>query len=172
MSVEATTTIQHLGDNGFLAPALPDGRWQAQVAVAGDGSSGTSTLSVVFAEAAAAPNEQLYSLEYLSFRNNAISVVRSLLNIINMLHSGSWSYPLLMEQKDTGVTGNASRADMLQLPLFLGSQDNLASEARLEVVSVNTNVVTDRITVGGYFWTPRAILADGGPQRPPTSLWG
>ncbi len=61
--------------------------------------------------------------------------------------------------------------DMAMLPLFLGSQRLPGITASFSMFADNVDTETYTFEAEGYRWSPRSVLVDGGPQRPPTGLY-
>lgn len=172
MSVEADIDVVRLPYNGWVEPALPVGQWQAQGQLSGDASGGFSVINVIFARVQAAPNEQLYNIEQMNVRNNGTTTDRGIMNVINMwaVDGGSTTFgiPLIAADTSGGLQLDVSG---LNLPIWLSSQQDNVSQAECEFVFDNVNGIVNRITMQGYVWNPRSILAEGGPQRPLGALW-
>ena len=171
MAIADTSPIRHLGFNGFADPALPNGMWDGVLSLTGDASGDELSMSLIFAETAAAQNERFYNIEWLSWRHNINTALNGILNVINFQQSASRTFGLQIIASSANTGGAAANINALSLPIWLGAQDNGATNARIEMASENNLNDSQRLIAGGYWWGPEAILADGGPQRPQTSLF-
>jgi hypothetical protein len=176
MSVTSTTDIQYRRFSGHLDPRLPEGQWYASARVNADASGGEATCSLRFSRAGEPLSSKLYTLEALSLFSNDGNTRTIELRMSNM--SGPTNEVLehrytVVADTTTNPARNAVRArEVTFLPIFLGAQRTTASQCLLSAIQTNTNGVEYFFQAAGYWWGARSVLADGGPQRPPGSIYG
>ena len=157
-------------------PGTPIGYWFAALVLTGNASGGTLSIDLLFQSALTGfLNSQMYSVERLAVRtNDAADRIVSIQapNMGGPQNLGfSHEYAVLVSQL-TNVASSAIRSESLTfLPWFLGSQRLPAISASVSIVTENTNGTEFKLEAEGYRWSPRSVLIDGGPQRPPTGLY-
>jgi len=176
MSVIGQIVVESRRYSGWVDPRYPIGYWQAALTVTGDATGGSVGVDLVFQGAVPAfLNSQMYSVERLSVLLGADTSRNLRISAINMggpdnqgfIHQ----YTVLILNQDS-VVGSAIRGDQLTfLPWFLGSQRARGITTSLSLVSANVDTVAVTFEAEGYRWSPRSVLVDGGPQRPPTGLY-
>jgi len=162
--------------SGWLDPRYPIGYWQGVLAVTGNLSGGQIGIDLLFQTAfPALKNSQMYSVERFAITSteNADRVVR--LDVVNMGGPGTgftqrYAIQLLSTEGVSGAT-QGDAAAMNLVPWFLGSQGIAGTSASLSLLTLNIDGVTFTLEAEGYRWSARSVLADGGPQRPPTGLY-
>jgi len=157
--------------NGYTDPRYPEGFWFGRVAVTGDATGGVAALTIQFNTDLTRVSSRIFSLEQLSVfsdetnnRNLSLSV-GELGGPTGVQLRGF--YQMLMV---TFVNGNALFETPF-LPLFLGAQNRVGLASFVAVTGANVDTVVMDFEAQGYWWGPRSILAEGGPQRPPTGLY-
>ncbi len=158
---------------------MPLGLWAVFVSTLGDGSAGVLTASPRFQIAGEPGNTLLYSLEQVMVDTTLGGGVAGAMIVENMDRlplngsTGARSDVYPLDLVDNGVTLGSSLRPALFIgqPLFLGApiQNNL--NAGLQFTMPNT-AVSLAVKAQGYYWSPGAINASGGPQRPPGSIYG
>jgi len=176
MAVVAEIVVESRRYSGWIDPRYPIGYWQAALTVVGDATGGNLGISLVFQSALAVSlNSQLYSVERLSIvAEDSINRIVKLSGVnmggpanLGFTHEYAVSLEVITGPGGTAVRGQ----DMAFLPLFLGSQRIPGITASLSLLTSNTNDTVFRLEAEGYRWSPRSVLIDGGPQRPPTGLY-
>lgn len=176
MSVTSTSEIQYRRFQGYADPRLPEGQWYGSTRVNGDASGGDATVSLRFNRAGDPLSSKIFTLEDLSLFSNDGFARTAELRMSNM--SGPTNEILehryaLFLATTTNPARNAVRArDLTLLPVFLGSQRDTATQSLLSTIQLNTNGIEYFFQAAGYWWGARSILVDGGPQRPPGSIYG
>jgi len=136
-------------------------------------------ISIVFASAGLTNlNGNLYNLEQVGLiaTNNVLAY--GSVCTINMDEFGNLtgsdnvrSFTMLPTQ----LAAHGSAIDVKDAAalggMFLGRQLLLGQRARVEVGTPNINTSLMTLTAQGYMWSPRSVLAEGGPARPPMSLY-
>jgi len=175
MSVIAQIFVESRRYSGWIDPRYPIGYWQAALTVTGDATGGVLGIDLTFQGAVPAfLNSQMYSVERLSVDGNEGANQSVRIQAVNMggpdnqgfLHE----YALQMSAMTggrTSITGD----QFTFLPWFLGSQRTPGINASLSLVGPNTDTIAYTLEAEGYRWSPRSVLVDGGPQRPPTGLY-
>jgi len=172
MAVTTSFDVHPRPYSGYANPSLPIASYIAQGTEVGNGTGGSLFLQFLFQRAAARDVSELYNLEQFSIHVDEAADIGANLETLAMDHLFGQEpailqrYSLLLDFAGVGL-GNASQVrDQGALPLWLGRpQTGLDAGIRLEFV--NTLLVNYSATIQGYIWGPRAVLAAGGPQRPP-----
>jgi len=176
MSVLDSIVVESRRYSGWIDPRYPIGYWQAALTVTGDATGGLIGIDLVF-QGAQAPelNSQMYSVERVAASKDSGTVRAYTLSAINMAgpaNEGFVHQYIVTMQIRTGAGRAALPGDQITfLPWFLGSQRTPAITASLSLVGQNDNTVAITFEAEGYRWSPRSVLVDGGPQRPPTGLY-
>jgi len=80
-------------------------------------------------------------------------------------------YTIVLQLVTSEARSSAAGREMAILPLFLGSQRAAGVTASFSLLAENVDLAPYRFEAEGYRWSPRSVLVDGGPQRPPTGLY-
>lgn len=165
---------------GFSDPALPAGYWAAKSSVLGDGSGSLQSLDIRFTPSTGGTNSLMYSLEQLMINVTRNTLPDCRLDLANFdpfpsqASTGAvtvfYAFPLVVDPANSGRLAMSPR-DMTFLPLFLGATIKDAN-AEIGVDVDNVTATSLAVFAQGFFWTPGAINAPGGPQRPPNSVYG
>ena len=178
MSIGVAQTIQTQRFQGHDDPRLPIGRWWGATQVTGDASGGIAFLQLNFSDAfVQVLNSNLYNLEGFIYSSQLEA------NAVGHITGANWRFPpgfvtvdhaYALPILDVGQpTLNVVSAEAYSfLPVFLGSQAQAGTAQTLVFVVTNTDLFINRFKAEGYIWGPRSVLADGGPQRPPGSIYG
>ncbi len=177
MSVAGSSPVAYRRFSGYADPRYPEGQWVGSVTRGGDATGGTLTASLTFAEATdIAINSRVFSLEELGVSVDGVASISSRISTDNLGSGGPAAFQHRIDLNMpviTTVTTLQPRGEMWSfLPLFLGSMRVLGVTTRILVQMINPGAGDDaRLECAGYWWGPRSVLADGGPQRPPTGLY-
>jgi len=164
--------------SGWRDPRYPIAYWQGALAVTGNASGGLLGVDLVFQQAngPARLNSQMYSVERFSIKTSeqvSRTVRVAAINMGGPSNLGfSHSYSIELVTESNFVQANVAANQFGMLPLFLGSQRGAGVTASLSLVGANTDTVVYTFEAEGYRWDARSVLADGGPQRPPTGPYG
>jgi len=177
LSVVVSTFVRYQRFSGYADPRYPEGYWFGVRDGIGDGSAGTLQLQLVFTPATQlGRNTRIYSVEQVSYRTSAGVATTVELLTENMGRAilgvdDDHRIAILVVPSGIGVD-SAVRGDQLGfLPLFLGSQRNVGTASTYTSSNGNTTGITETFSAQGYWWGPRSVLVDGGPQRPPSGLY-
>lgn len=176
MAVIGQIVVESRRYSGWIDRRYPIGYWQAALLVTGDATGGLLAVDLVFQGGVAAfLNSQMYSVErFAAETNNSTSrTVRiSAVNMggpTNLGYSHEYTVILLAQPNLAGAALAPSENNIC--PWFLGSQRTAGVTASLSMVAENVDGVSVKFEAEGYRWSPRSVLVDGGPQRPPTGLY-
>jgi len=176
MAVSTEVDVRYQRFSGYVDKRYPEGMWYASTNLTGDGTGGNSSITLVFTPAAeAALNTRMYSIESLHAASNDNAGEVGRLSAQNLggrnLDQALVHQTLINLDNDiTGATLNPS--DLVYWKgVFLGSQRAVSTLTGLTLIVANTNSRNHVLQAQGYWWGQRSVLADGGPQRPPTGLW-
>jgi len=174
MSVANTEAVFYRRFAGYPQPELPEGWWWGVVIVVGDASGGTANLSLALAPISGALNSRIFNLEQISISMGSSTPVDVRLQGSNLVGPGgaTLTHDVALELLSAGSASVVRGSDLDMLPLFLGSANDRAQQAAISAVLNNVDGVTFAFEAEGYWWGPRSILADGGPQRPQRSIYG
>lgn len=177
MAVIQQIVVESRRYSGWIDPRYPIGYWQAALSVTGDATGGDLAIDLVF-QGAEPPflNSQLYSVERLSVSSSEATSRAAMVLAVNMggpANQGFLHRYMFTLQGTNFATRSAGRAEQFGglVPWFLGSQRTAGITASLSIGLGNINGVTYEFEAEGYRWSPRSVLVDGGPQRPPTGLY-
>jgi len=161
-------------------PAMPAGLWVAKSSVLGDASGSLMSLDIRFSTAALPATSLMYSLEQYAVNVSRDTALDCRLDIglfdgfPTQASTGAvtvfYAFFLTTDPSNSGRAALNLR-DHSFLPLFLGAPQK---DTTVELGTDIDNVVATSLSVmaQGYFWSPGAINAPGGPQRPPNSIYG
>jgi len=180
MAVSANFRVDTRPFSGYADPALPIASWIAQGGVAGDASGGAVIMNFLFQQSADKRITEMYNVEQASLDTSDNLLRRVGLETLNMdaLSPDRPASPqkwFLDVNSVTGISGTALNVrDLAGLPIWLGAPFLPAgsSAAGLRFQFSNIDLILYAITVQGYIWGPRSVLAPGGPQRPPNGFLG
>jgi len=153
-------------------PGLPIASYIAQGGLAGDASGGNAIISVEFQGEGDERRSELFNIEQLSIDTSAGVDQPTLMSTVSMdaLARNRPASPQKWQMTTTTFEGESAirLADTIGLPIFLGGPnlDNPPPAAFLRFQWDNINLRLYAITVQGFIWGPRSILAPGGPRRP------
>lgn len=177
MSVVDQEPVRIRRYNGYLDPRYPLGTWFARGDVTGDATAGSAVVDLVFTNALAPIlNSNMYSVEQLSLFDTENVATTYRMDAINfegptagfpLIHR----YALRLVGEDVGTGGVLLGESLAMLPMFLGAQSQQGTTSALSVRRLNTDTIVTTFEAEGYYWSPRSVLVDGGPQRPPTGLY-
>jgi len=177
MSITTAKLIGHRRWNGSLDPALPSGVWLAEVEGTGNASGGDQSVDIQFALAGNPNlNANIYSIEQLYISQSAVADAIALVNLSNMDNEGGVPmdarFAVLLRTTEGGLGAIRPRDAVMFKGLFIGAQRVTGIDGSLSCIIDNVN--GNALTMGaqGYFWTPRSVLVDGGPQRPSRAMYG
>lgn len=177
MTVISVVTAQLRPWGASPDPAFPEGAWIAAVSALGDGTGGELLLQIDFQKAFTRLSSRLFSLEQLAvdFTVNTSNFWE--LRTFNMelferqgIATRVWILPLLPRPNNGGDA--LPLGDLAGLPIFLGAPARAGVAAGVAVMTDNQAAPTFTAFLQGFFWGPGALTAPGGPQRPPTSIYG
>lgn len=173
MTVANTEPIFFRRFNGHVDPALPEGWWFGSVSVTGDGTGGIASLSLALAPVSDALNSRIFSLEQLSVSSTATAGANVRFQGTNLVGPGPVNLDMFFGAAMVVSDASVISAEALNaLPLFLGSAADRAQQASYSAVLPNSDMVVFDFEAQGYWWGPRSVLVDGGPQRPLRSVYG
>ena len=163
---------------GYQDPSLPIAAWISQAGVAGDASGGQINLDFLFQRDDDAQVSELFNLEQVSFDNTSTSAVIVLVETMNLdsLSQNRPASPQFWSFTTLGVPATGFSAVKLdngsQLPLWLGAPNRDEGDVGIRLNFANVDLRLYAVTLQGYMWGPRSVLAEGGPRRPPSGLFG
>lgn len=159
--------------SAYADPGLPVASYIAQGGLAGDASGGTVIFDFEYMTEQDELITELFNVEAIEVDTDNAAQDTYLVETVNM-DSLSRNRDA-SKRKWSGITNpsngsnSAIRMDIaLGRPLWLGSP-NLsarAGSANLRFSFINTNLRLFAVTIQGYIWSSRSILAEGGPRRP------
>ena len=162
---------------GYDDPSLPIAAWISQGGVAGDASGGVLTMTFLFQRDDDARVTELFNLEQISIDTDANADDEFLLRTVNMDNLAQnrpaspqmWS---LIVEGIPSVNMAALRDRSPALPLWIGAPNQDEGDVGLRIQVTNTDLRLYAVTLQGYMWGPRSVLAPGGPRRPVGGLFG
>ena len=177
MAVTASFRVDVRPYSGFTDPSLPVASWIAQGGVAGDASGGVLDMRFIFQRDGDAQISELFNIEQFSADTSAANSRSLSLETLNMdqLSANRLGTAQVWRFTTSVVSGPQTSAlfsgsDVL--PLWLGSPNRDEGDAGLRFQWQNIDLLLYFISIQGYMWGPRSVLAEGGPRRPVGGLFG
>jgi len=157
---------------GYSDPGLPIASYIAQGGLVGDASGGNVIFTFIMMTEQEEKITEMFNLEELELDTDGAgeAFLMETVNMDSLSRNRSAS-----KRKWQGATiafGSDSASPFLHLstfrPMWLGSPnlDARAGTAGLRFSFANTDLRLYAVTIQGYIWSSRSILADGGPRRP------
>ena len=172
MTVSGQFRVDTRPYSGYTETGLPIGSYIAQAGIAGDASGGSVIINFLFQPSEEQRVSESYNLEQLAIDisdGSSISLLIATQNMDNLAPERNaspqkWALDGAPHQSDAAMP----LASLAGLPLWLGSPARVApsSEAGLRLTFLNVDLRLYAVTIQGYIWGPRSVLAPGGPQRP------
>lgn len=164
--------------SGYSDPGLPIGSYIAQGGLAGNASGGQVVFNFTFQDEQPNLITEMFNLEQVAIDTDAFAIDDVLMTTVNM-DSLSRNRPASDQRwsLSTNPTPASDSAvpmhETAGLPLWLGSPNlsSLSGTATLRFFFVNVDLRLYAVTIQGYIWGPRSVLADGGPRRPVGGLF-
>ncbi len=158
---------------GYQDPGLPIGAYIAQGGAAGNASGGQLIIEFEFMPEQEELITELFNLESLEIDTDAGILETSIMETINLdtlsrnrpASKRKWQFTTTVHDSDSAL-----RQDLaLVRPIWLGSPnlDARAGTGGLRFSFTNIDLRLYAVTIQGYIWGPRSVLAPGGPRRPP-----
>jgi len=176
MSVSADFRIDVRPYSGYEDPALPIAAYIGQGSLVGDASGGSVDFSFLFQRSADAQISEMFNLEQLAMDSTTSAlpvtirlVAMDTLSPSRLAFGQIWSG--LMADRFAG-TNSALPVGGLPRPLWLGSPNREEGNGLIRFTMQNFDLDLYAVTIQGYMWGPRSVLAPGGPQRPVGRLFG
>lgn len=164
--------------SGYSDPGLPIASWIAQGGAAGDASGGFLFMEFHFQRDDDPLISEMFNLETMTVDTSASSQDLGTIQTLNM-DNLSLNRPVtdqlkrFVAQSSPAAFATASMEIQASFdPWWLGAPNRVEGDSGLRVKWVNTLNRLFLVTLGGYVWGPRSVLADGGPRRPVGNLYG
>jgi len=176
MSVGFTFRVDIRPFSGSSDPRLPIASWVAQGGAVGNASGGALNMDFPFQRDGDAQISELFNLEQMAV-DTSTAVARGFTLTALNLDSLSQNRPLtdviwFFQTVSDGLTLSALDMDQNILPLWLGTPNRFEGDSGLRLNTPNIDLLLYLVTLEGYMWGPRSVLADGGPQRPVSGMFG
>jgi len=176
MSVEQDFRVETRPYSGYEDPGLPFAAWVASGELTGDGSGGFVRITFQFQVAESDNVTERYNLEQFHADVQLATNSVAIMVFQGMDHTSFPFRPMARQEFALGLQTNGvldssvQLRDLAGLPLWMGMPIPGVS-AGLEFQFVNLDGVLFTASGQGYIWGPRAILAPGGPRRPPNGFF-
>jgi len=175
MAVSEDSRVRLLPFRAF-GGALPAGLWLGQGFVVGDASGGLANLNIQVNLLSEPFSALIMTLEQVTFQPSLTTTHTYLLEARGFTTRGVASrLPHIGFAAIAGTAGPAAlfADEMLAKPFYLGQIDRMAGlDTELHWQTNNADGETFIVNNLGYYWTPEAMNAPGGPQRPQNGLFG
>jgi len=164
--------------SGYADPALPVAAYVGQASSVGDASGGQMNINFLFQEGDTGHISEMFNLEQLALDT---TINAAALGTMRLSRMDSLSFPnrpmfgqiwSLLLPASQGSAENALGIGSLVLPLWFGSPNRNEGDALIRFILPNVDLELYAVTIQGYMWGPRSVLAPGGPQRPVGGLFG
>jgi len=171
MSVVGAVPIEFRRFSGYLDPRYPLGQWFGVSVIEGDATGGTASVTIDFvASTQVSRATVLYNLEELSISREVQGSAFMRFLALNFSRPTSFAarhqYSLDIRQDAVGGGSAMDPKEAAFLPLFLGTQRDIGTTVQIAIIDGNSDGNTITMEAWGYYWSPRSVLIDGGPQRP------
>ena len=157
--------------SGYQPPGLPIGAYIAQGGLAGDASGGSVIFTFLYMTEQEEKITELFNIEQLEIDTDgaAQTLMMETVNMDSLSRNRpaskrKWQSVTVAHVGDAAIPVDSS----LTRPIWLGSPniDARAGTAGFRVSFVNIDLRLYAVTIQGWIWSSRSILAPGGPQRP------
>jgi len=175
MAVAGRARVQLLPFRQF-GGAFPAGIWIGGVFAAGDASGGNVVLTLELNLLTEPFSALIFTLEQVELQPSDASSISYLLEATGFTQTPSANRFPRMGVAVSSVTSQPAAqfvSNMLTKPFYLGQLDRDAGiDSVITIRTVNVDTESYIVHFLGYYWTPDAMNAPGGPQRPPGALFG
>jgi len=163
--------------SGYDSPGLPIAAWISQGGTVGDASGGVINMDFLFQRDDDAQVSELFNLEQISVDTTSATSRDFTIQTLNMdnlapnrpASTQKWKSN---SQFGSGLSNSAFDLDNANiLPLWLGAPNRGEGDVGLRIFWPNIDLLLFAVTLQGYMWGPRSVLAPGGPQRPVGGLF-
>lgn len=177
MSVVATHTVLMRRFRGFADPAMPAGQWSVFGSATGNAGGGVLQQFLEF-QIAGLRDSRMFSLEQINVSIFLATPTQAMIEVINMGEPSDvtgtigWSVATTSNGSSVSPLRSIAGADLAFLPIWMGAKSVESVASSLLVEMDNVDGATVGVHAAGYWWSSRAVNADGGPQRPPGRIFG
>jgi len=180
MTITVEVPIRFLYYRGNDDPSLPVGIWHMSATLVGDASGGFMAVRAQFKEEGQAVPGDFWNLEQVSALVSDVTTRDAFLRTVGLAPTPGlpafdrqWAVEFVTLGGSIGNAALGGAAFQL-LPLFLGAVRGSASSSATVDIGHGNVTASDSLSVSmmGYRWDARSILAPGGPRRPPNGLFG
>jgi len=176
VSVQASFRVDVRPYSGSDDPSLPIAAWIGQAGQVGNGSGGNVIFSFLFQRDDDALVTESYNLEQLAVDTTSPTDVGGRMETLRMdqLSLNRTASPQIWTFLTVGRVGVSALQlqDSNILPLWLGAPNLDEGDKGIRFQFSNIDLRLYAITIQGYMWGPRSVLAPGGPRRPVGGLFG
>jgi len=166
---------------GWDDPSYPVGAYIANFALLGDATGGVMQINFPFKFEAAPADGRFYNIEHISAFVAGLALSPAIEGFIRVLSFETLGPFVIAEQQYRFLVGgtlplSSAAFDFPPLPLFLGQTSRLTAGSiafsHLQIGTANLNLAAWSVTLSGYIWEARSIMAEGGLKRPADTLYG
>lgn len=178
MTVAVATPIVQTQMRGYDDPGLPVGTYIAQGAATGDLSGGDLRVDVTYRPESEAVSGRAFNIEQIACHvaggTNGVSGFIQAQNF-GVIRQGTlvtrqWGFVFF---SNSGGVQAMAYERIPKLPIFLGQLSNVLALNSAVVVGLdNIDAATLIVTIEGYIWEARSVMALGGLRRPIEALYG
>jgi len=180
MTVTGDFRVEIRPYSAYDDPSLPIGLYIAEGGLVGDVSAGDVFMDFIFKFADNPQVSELFNLEQLAADSDHTAGQEALMSTVNMdrLAPTRDASPQRWRLQLVDVNGLLNPVNALAtvsgslLPLWLGAPSPSEGKSALRIQFPNEDGVAYFAQIQGYIWGPRSVLAQGGPQRPVSALFG
>jgi len=177
MVVSADFRIDVRPYSGYADPSLPIAAYVGQGAQIGDASGGNVNFSFIYQRNDDAQISEMFNLEQLALDTSINGGTVGSMRLVAM-DSLAANRPMfgqiwrIITENTQGSSDSALDIKALALPLWFGSPNREEGDGLVRFIFPNVDLELYAVTIQGYIWGPRSVMAPGGPQRPVGSLFG
>jgi len=163
--------------SAYEDPGLPVAAYIAQAGLAGDASGGDLFIDFLFKRSDDEFVSELFNLELVSIDTTVETARNFMISTLNMdslapnRPASPQKWRVRTQAAPGGTAMDAAAPMNNQLPFWLGSPNRSEGNGGLRFQTPNVDTILYAVTIQGYVWGPRSVLAPGGPRRPGTGLF-
>jgi len=179
MTVTGTFRVDIRPYSGFSDPSLPIASYIGQGGLVGDASAGDLFFNFIFQDGDEPRISEMFNLEQYSIDTNSTADIEGALQTLRMdqLAPNRPASPQIWRFVVINIGGLLSPISAIQmrdpmLPLWLGAPNGDEGDKGIRIQMPNNDLEFYAVTLQGYIWGPRSVLADGGPRRPANGFFG
>lgn len=179
MTIVVDIPIRRLPYRGYDDPSLPVGIWWGSGVLVGDASGGTQQIRFLAKVEGDPVSGDMLNLEQIMAFVSTSTATSAFLSPVGFSPSRELPgvdalYRFQLDNLSSALGNSAIGHEHPKLPIFIGATRGGADTLSTIAFGITNLTATDSLSVSmmGYIWEARSLLAPGGLQRPPNGLFG